>query len=209
MFQKCVEFKDSSVDMDARTFEGYASTWDLDQGGDIIVPGSFKKTLAERGDRVKILWQHSEPLGKPIEMSEDDVGLKVKGRISKTRLGDEALELMKDGVIDQMSIGFQIPQGKSDYDEQTGFRVIREIKLHEFSPVTFPMNEAAVITGVKSVRDALSQKQNFNKNDLQDLADMVDEINALLKAEPRRRTPNLGQPQELAELEAAINNWGV
>lgn len=205
---KSVDFKADSVDMDERTFEGYAATWDLDQGGDIILPGAFKKTLAERSDRVKVLWQHSNAIGRPLAMSEDSVGLKVRGRISKTALGDEALELMRDGVVDQMSIGYSVPEGKSDYNE-AGVRTIREVKLYEFSPVTFPMNEAAIITGVKSVRDALSRRQHFTDNDLKQLSDMVEELSALLTGEPRDRTPTGQQPQELDELKQLVDNWGV
>lgn len=148
MEHKSVAFK--ADDIEGRTFKGYASTYDKDLGGDIIVPGAFAKTLSERAVRVKVLWQHSEPIGRPLMMREDDKGLYVEAQISKTRLGDEALELMRDGVIDQMSIGYSVPQGKSEYN-QDGNRVIKELKLYEFSAVTFPMNEAAIITGVKSL----------------------------------------------------------
>lgn len=148
MEHKSVAFK--ADDIEGRTFKGYASTYDKDLGGDIIVPGAFAKTLSERAVRVKVLWQHSEPIGRPLMMREDDKGLYVEAQISKTRLGDEALELMRDGVIDQMSIGYSVPQGKSEYN-QDGNRVIKELNLFEFSAVTFPMNEAAIITGVKSL----------------------------------------------------------
>lgn len=154
---KALEFK-AAVDVEARTFEGYASTFgNVDQVGDIITPGAFAKTIQERfpkGD-IKILWQHYEPLGMPIEIREDERGLYVKGRISKTALGDDALELMRDGVVNRMSIGFTIV--KADYDDQTGNRIIREVKLWEFSPVTFPANEQAVITAVKHLSGMLSQ----------------------------------------------------
>lgn len=154
---KALEFK-AAVDVEARTFEGYASTFgNVDQVGDIITPGAFAKTIQERfpkGD-IKILWQHYEPLGMPIEIREDERGLYVKGRISKTALGDDALELMRDGVVNRMSIGITIV--KADYDDQTGNRIIREVKLWEFSPVTFPANEQAVITAVKHLSGMLSQ----------------------------------------------------
>lgn len=207
---KSLSFKASSVDLDERTFKGYASTWDLDQGGDLILKGAFAKTLKEAGANVKVLWQHYEPIGRPLKMEEDDTGLFVEAKVSKTRLGDEALELMKDGVIDRMSIGYRIPEGKSDYNGETGVRIIRELKLMEFSVVTFPMNEAAVITDVKRVRDMVSVEHNFNKKDLKQLAEMVDEINALLKREPPRSTPGIQQPHdEIADLCAAIETFKI
>ena len=207
MEYKATEFKADSVDTKARTFSGYASTWDLDQGNDIIQKGAFTKTLTERGNRVKILWQHSEPLGMPVSMREDAKGLFVEGRISKTRLGDEALELMRDGVVDQMSIGFQIPQGKSSYDAKN-IRTITEVKLMEFSPVTFPMNEAAHILDVKSLESAL-KNGTMDKRELKNLADMLGDLTALLKQEPSLDTPNIEQPQDLKELFDSIKNWGI
>ena len=79
----------------------------------------------------------------------------MKGKISKTTLGDDVLELMRDGVVNKMSIGFSII--KADDDESTGIRYLREVKLWEFSPVIFPANEAAVITAVKHLTSNLSQ----------------------------------------------------
>jgi HK97 family phage prohead protease len=206
---KSMDFKADAVSVKDRTFTGYASTWDLDQGGDLIVEGAFSKTLKEAGARVKVLWQHHEPIGRPVTMEEDRKGLLVTAKISKTRLGDEALELMNDGVIDRMSIGYRIPEGKSEYNSD-GVRIIRELKLLEFSLVTFPMNEAAVITDVKRVRDMVSAGGNFTQSDLKQLSEMMDDLNALLHQEPRRRTPGNTQPQDdIAALSAAIENWGI
>ena len=44
---KSFSLKDGGVDIDARTFEGYASTWDKDLVGDIIMPGAFTKSINE------------------------------------------------------------------------------------------------------------------------------------------------------------------
>lgn len=180
---KRVAMQDQAVDMDARTFEGYAATWDLDQGMDIIHPGAFAKSIKEAfpKKRIKILWQHWQPLGMPTEMREDDIGLFVKGRVSKTTLGDEALELMRDEVVDSMSIGFVVPMGKSEYDEAEGIRHIREVKLLEFSPVTFPMNEAALITGVKEFESAI---QHGRLKDGESLMKALAHLQALAKAQP-------------------------
>ncbi len=151
------EFK---VDMDERTFSGYASTFgNVDQGDDRVLKGAFKKTIRERFNskprpKIKVLWQHYDPLGLPTAMDEDDKGLVVTGRVSRTQLGDDALELMRDGVVDSMSIGYATLRFK--YSDLDGRRIrdLQELKLMEFSPVTFPMNEAAVITAVKNLERA-------------------------------------------------------
>lgn len=205
---KSLTFESKAVNTEKRTFEGYASTFDLDQGGDLITKGAFTKTLQEAGSRVKVLWQHHEPIGRPLEMEEDEKGLFVKAKISKTRLGDEALELMKDRVIDRMSIGYRIPEGKSEYNSD-GIRVIRELKLLEFSLVTFPMNEAAIITDVKRMRDQLSIGHRFNDADLKYFRELAEDLNALLGKEPSVRTPTPGQPHEkaMADLLADVKSF--
>lgn len=206
---KALQFKESDVSLSERTFKGYAATWDKDQGGDIITPGAFTKTISERGNRVKVLWQHSEPLGMPTLMREDDKGLYVEGRISKTRLGDEALELMRDGVIDQMSIGFSIPSGKSEYSGNDDARIIREVKLFEFSPVTFPMNENAYITGVKSLREQLQHGGKLNAEQVKELSSLLEEMKALLTGAAGKPTANAQQPQDLKALLDAVQNFGA
>jgi HK97 family phage prohead protease len=206
---KNFELKDSSVNMDERTFEGYASTWDKDQTDDVIHYGAFTKSITEAfpAKRIKVLWQHSQPLGMPTEMREDAVGLYVKGRVSKTALGDEALELMRDGVVDRMSIGFSIPQGKSDYDEE-GIRHIREVKLMEFSPVTFPANEAAIITGVKMINDAMHFGASIQ--DIPSLAKAIDELKALITKHEPQSTQADNQPpvEDIEAILAEIKKLG-
>lgn len=150
MDYKSIQFKADDVDVGERIFKGYASTYDLDQGGDIIVKGAFAKSLAANASRVKVLWQHKTdvPIGKPMVMREDDRGLYVEAKISDTTTGRDAMTLLRDGVIDSMSIGYIV--GDSEYKDD-GVRVIKELDLFEFSLVSYPMNEKAVITAVKGL----------------------------------------------------------
>ena len=196
---KSVELKETAIDMSSRTIEGYAATWDLDKANDIINKGAFTKTINEGfpAGRVKMLWQHDAPLGMPSEMFEDDRGLYVKGKISRTQLGDEALELMRDGVVDRMSIGFSIPQNKSGFDADTGVRNIFEVKLFEFSPVTFPANEAAHILAVKSLHEQLviAKSKGINPSDVKEFTHMLSELKALIKPEePLQDTLTIDKP---------------
>lgn len=209
---KSTVLKEGTIDMSSRTFEGYAATWDEDQVGDIIHPGAFKKSILEGlpSNRIKVLWQHDQPLGMPQQMSEDDIGLKVKGRISRTRLGDEALELMRDGVIDRMSIGFSIPVNKSFYDEN-GRRNITEVKLFEFSPVTFPANESAVITSVKSLSEQLliAKSKGLVINDSAELAQMLTELKALLQVNEPLKDTRINEAEPLVtECKGILDNLG-
>lgn len=148
------------------TFEGYGSVFNIeDGGGDIVVPGAFSESLAAQkslGRLPAMLWQHrsGEPIGVYTSMEEDAVGLKVSGKLAlKTARGAEAYELMKMGALSGMSIGYR--SRDDSYDRVTGIRTLKKLDLVEVSLVTFPMNDASRISGVKgdietikTIRDA-------------------------------------------------------
>jgi len=146
-----VEFNAKSVRNDG-SFEGYASTFNnVDNGYDVVMPGAFTKSLQCRpASRVKMLWQHdvTQPIGVWNHVAEDSKGLFVKGRVLReVQKGAEAYALMKEGVIDSMSIGYQTLE--SDYTN-SGIRQLKELGLMEVSLVTFPMNDQATVTTVKN-----------------------------------------------------------
>lgn len=135
-------------------FEGYASVFgNRDSYGDVVVPGAFTRTIANDRGRVKVLYQHdpSQPIGIPIEMREDDRGLLVRARIADTTLGRDTLALMRAGVITELSIGYDAV--REEYDNESSERKLTEIKLWEFSPVTWAANDLARITAVKQASD--------------------------------------------------------
>lgn len=141
---------------DGGSFEGYASVFGVvDSDGDVIVKGAFGRTLAS-GKKPKMLWQHNptEVIGKWIELSEDDNGLWVKGSlIMETQRGREAYALLKAGVLDAMSVGFNIVEATPG--EQRRGRVIDDVDLWEISLVTWGANPEALVTNVKhdNIRD--------------------------------------------------------
>lgn len=151
MDYKSLGFEVKASDKEEMKFAGFASTPDLDQGGDIIVKGAWGRTLAERGAKVKMLWGHKSdlmPLGRFTMIEERESGLYVEGKISDTAQGRDAMTLMRDGAIDSMSIGYIAKE--SDYRDD-GVRVIKDLDLFEVSLVNFPMNEKAIITSVKNL----------------------------------------------------------
>lgn len=159
-------FEIKQLNEEKRVFEGYASIFgNVDAYGDIVQKGAFKKTINERKNKIKILWQHNptQPIGKLTEAKEDDIGLKIKGKISETEKGNEVLKLMKDKVIDELSIGYNTV--KKDYDNE-GHRLLKEVKLFEVSPVTFAANPLANVTGVKSLteRCGFDEKESVSEN---------------------------------------------
>lgn len=169
---------ETKVNHEKRLIEGYASTFgNKDRVDDIVQPGAFKKTISERFDDgrkkdIKVLWQHFHPIGLPIHMEEDEKGLYTVSKIANTPQGDEALALAAEGVIDKMSIGYDIiksePKGKVN--------LLHELKLYEYSLVTFPANEEASILSatkgmgigmtVEEMHRVLKEFSEVNINDL-------------------------------------------
>lgn len=133
---------------DDGTFEGYLTVWEtVDDWNSTFKRGSFKKTIQERGSKVKIFFDHEHLIGSSLELREDDHGVFGRGKLNlAVDKAKEAYEFMKDGTLDGLSFGFRsIKEGFSN-----GVREIREVQLFEFGPVTFPANDAALITDVRS-----------------------------------------------------------
>jgi len=148
MERKTFRLKLSNLD-DQGVFEGYAGIFAVeDLQNDIIEHGAFKRTIDHSGGSVPILWQHKsdEPIGVGLESREDTNGLYVRGQLNlDTQKGREAYSLLKQGAIKGLSIGYD--PVKKEYKD--GKRILKEIKLYEYSVVTFPAQPLATVIDVK------------------------------------------------------------
>jgi uncharacterized protein len=153
--------------------EGYASRFNqIDQGNDSIAPGAYAASLG-KGRNVKMLWQHdpSQPIGVWEEVKEDKTGLFVRGRIypdAKTANGVNFLEMVKDGAVDGLSIGYRTMDSERG---SKGERILKEVDLWEVSLVTFPMQETARVDAVKAaemsrreIEQKLTQDAGFSRS---------------------------------------------
>ncbi len=198
-------------------FEGYANTFDnLDLVDDIVHKGSFKKTLKESKKRGLFFMHNTRDianlLGEAVDLKEDDTGLKMKGRIDlETENGKRAFRMVKSGVIDRMSIGFNII--KADYEEIKGkfIRHIKEMKLFEISliPLGMAANEEALITNVKSIEDLYSiikdksNDEEFVKKMFSLLNKKPEELITLIKS--INPDTSSGEPETISEDEHFSN----
>jgi HK97 family phage prohead protease len=146
--RKRFTLKIRSVD-DAGSFTGLGAVYgNTDLGGDQIMPGAFTRTLAA-GKQFPLLWQHdpSNPIGT-AKVTDTREGLQVDGKLLlQDPTAQKAYLFLKSGVIRGLSIGFETLQSAMDGD----VRQLKELRLWEFSVVTFPMNESAQISSVKSL----------------------------------------------------------
>lgn len=151
----------ADIDEKMGIVKGYGSYFgNKDSDGDVIAKGAYQKTIQENGERVRYLWQHKmdKPIGKIKEMYEDDKGLMFVAEIPKTTLGNDALELMKAGIVTENSVGI-LPIQKQMKD---GFREITEVKLYEISAVTLAANDQAKILDVKGRVDIENEFKRFD-----------------------------------------------
>ena len=138
---------------DKGEYEGHFSMFsNRDDGGDIMWPGAFAKTLIENGKRVKVFYAHDwEKLIGPTPdvLQEDAKGLFAKGRLTLDSFwGKEVWALMKDGALNEGSIGYWAV--KYDFADEGRTRNLREVRLLEISPVPLGMNALTSIRAVKA-----------------------------------------------------------
>ena len=146
------------------SFTGYAAVFNnVDLGGDVSLPGAFSQAKTTPDGQIRIALYHNlRQLAGKAKFSQDQHGLRVDGQLS---LGvsyvQDAYVLMQDGVLNGLSVGFNILEGGSTWEERDGeyIRLINKAELWEFSIVPFGMNPDALVDSVKaaSVRDFESQ----------------------------------------------------
>ena len=147
---------------DGRTIFGIAVPYNKEQRITSTMVEVFRKgvfsEVIKAPHRVKLLRGHGENnvLGRATLLKETDDGLYAEFKISKTREGDEALELVKDGALDQLSVGFMPIKNKKRTDG-----VMERLKAHlaEVSLVTFgAYGELASVTGMREGQPHLTPR---------------------------------------------------
>jgi hypothetical protein len=143
-------------DLDEKTGRGvgYLSVYgNEDSYGDVVDEGSMVKTCSERtpSNPLPFLWQHysDEPIGVYTKLDpRDSYGLRTEFQYALgVQRAREAFELAQMRACHGQSIGWAtLKDGK----DSMGLRHLKEIRLWEGSQVTFPANDLAGITAVKS-----------------------------------------------------------
>ena len=137
--------------IDSIFIEGYASTCDIDRGGDIVPTGVWANGILNYLKNPIILAQHDydDPIGRMVEHKIDSTGLWIKARISAAA---EVFSLVKDGVLTAFSIGFRVKD--AEYNSAADVFVIKELELVEISVVSVPMNQNTLFNLSKAFTSA-------------------------------------------------------
>jgi hypothetical protein len=144
----------TDVDLSKRKVSGYLASFGIiDSDKDLIEKGSFRKSITERGPnatgnrRIAHLYQHEmyEPIGKILELKEDNFGLFFVSELSNTTKANDILTMYQEGILREHSIGFKYVKDKMELIkngmEGDGYYSIKELNLFEGSTVTFGANE--------------------------------------------------------------------
>ncbi|HEX9995168.1 MAG TPA: HK97 family phage prohead protease, partial [Acidimicrobiales bacterium] len=138
-----------------------------------VSSGAVSKTLEERGDRVVVLFNHGfdpqigdKPLGRPSLMEPRSRGMYAEVPLSDTSYNRDLRALIDDGALYGQSFRFSVVREEwnepkaatADNPDRLPERTIKEIRLYEFGPVTYPAYEATTL-GIRS-RDAFRLWQN-------------------------------------------------
>ena len=148
-----MEVKD--VDAKEGIVSGYFSAFGMvDSDGDIMMPGAFKRSIADWGPegkgRIKHLLNHdpSKPLGKVTELMEDSYGLKYVSKVGTHSLGKDFIKMVDSGLIAEHSIGFKTLREQKSGDANQ----IHEVMLFEGSSLTaWGANENTPLIGMKNM----------------------------------------------------------
>ncbi len=153
--------KKADTEEGERILEGYASTADLDKDYTIIDTEVWQEAASDLLENPTVLYNHDtdKPIGRVIESTGDDKGLRVKARLAKgtdggplTSLANDIWALACQGVLSRFSI-----RGSADrrgietyYDPELGREVqrVKKLRLYEVSVVAVPSNSKASFTTV-------------------------------------------------------------
>lgn len=181
-------------------FEGILSTYgNVDAVGDVCEKGCFDRSLATKGAKRPLLWQHdqNQPIGS-FEAFSDESALRIKGRFNlDVEKGREGYALLKAGDIDGLSIGY-VPM---DYDwDREGIRHLKEVELLEGSLVTFPANELARAQAKSIERMArimrFAQLKSLEALDEEDRKAILKELAEMDEEEKAEEIPAGDEPTE-------------
>lgn len=140
---------------------------------EVVHNGAFKKTIEERGpegtNQIRVLWQHrwGEVIGKPLileEHSRDQLPADLLKRfpeatgglfastqfISGIQRAEETVRLYEANAMNEWSIGFDVINAEEEIKDEEEFFHIKELRLWEYSSVTWGANPATTTVDVRN-----------------------------------------------------------
>lgn len=137
----------------------YAVKWNLkDLHNDIFEKGSIY--IDENEYKVKHFLNHNFdiPIGKIVEIKDDEVGLLVTSMLSNTDDGRKVYQLYKEGIVNEHSVTIIIKDGVKQND---GTYLITKAQLLEVSTITsFAAQPKTEVVSLKGLNNNKTNKYN-------------------------------------------------
>lgn len=157
-----------------------------------IAPGTFTRAInraQENGQDIDFLAEHNDTIvlastkNGTLSLREDETGLFMEARIINTSSGRDYHEMIKSGIITNMSFGFYAVEDdwrsvRSDLFERT----VTELELFEVSAVRRPAYAASSISGRglnlsdESVPENIKEERDMNTENENILLDAILEL---------------------------------
>jgi HK97 family phage prohead protease len=158
-----------------------------------IAPGAFKKTFREQRDQIRPIFQHGrdpiagdKPLGPVEDLREENGGAWgyvplldadyvrqiVPGLEAGVYGASFAFQVLQEDIVQEPKRSDANPDGLPE-------RTIKEVRLREFGPVTYPAY-ASASAGIRSLTD------EFTEHDPVKLRELADRIEALTSVAAER-----------------------
>lgn len=127
------------------------------------------------------------PIGSITETEDREDGFWIKAKISATAKGTEVRQLVRDGVLKSLSVGFEPLENR----EEDGVLVQTRARLREVSVVPLPAYADAAISAIRSASNDSSTASavDVNRKDQQ----MTDTTNAADLTEVRSEVEDLSR----------------
>lgn len=154
-----VEWKTASGSSSTGELEGYASVFgNVDQGGDVVLPGAFRKTLADwsrSSQPLPLIADHDLTtkgvIGSVRQAREDGTGLWIRAGFSSVPEAQAVRTKMIEGHLKGMSFTYETVRHRMGQVAGKSARFLEELKLFEATVTPFPMNTLALA----SAKDAM------------------------------------------------------
>ena len=142
--------------------EGYASVYDvaypIEGFRELVARSAFRKTAKESD--VRSLFNHDPnfPLGRvragTLELDANDPhGLRYRILMPKNSQAQMVAEAIERGDVTGSSFSFEVIKDEwTDSDSGAPTRVLRECRLYDVGPVTFPASEATEVDVARAMR---------------------------------------------------------
>jgi HK97 family phage prohead protease len=175
-----------------------------------IMPGAFARTFAERGDKIRVLYDHghdpsigNKPLAAPVVMREDSIGAYYEAELFEASYVEDLMPALRAG---QLGASFRFAVRDEEWIEperaskanpgKLPERSIMDVELYEFGPVTFPAYDSAT-AGVRSGSDQFIERLLKNEDVL---ARYIERAGPNVAAKFLASLPTLGRTDAATDL---------